>query len=159
MKFDEFKSDISNSLDMKASALNSKNILPLTTNLQLISPTGHFSSRHIFIPMNHNSPNISNLWPQKATPFFKFKNCGMPLFLPYDNIFNKKELATIQTTQSIKSQHLQISPPTRHTSQIYPSKRKLQSILKSNQSPSCPRYHHLLIKITKTTCQTHYIHE
>ena len=66
-------------------------LLLVITNLQLISLNVHFSSHHIFICMDHNSPIIYHPWPYKAKPFFKFKNGGMPFVLPSTNICKKNK--------------------------------------------------------------------
>ena len=52
--------------------------------------------------MHHNEPNNYLPWTLKATHFFRFKNGGMPLFLPSDNICQQKRAIRHRNTSQQK---------------------------------------------------------
>ena len=87
-KINELRTEIK--ADSAPSTLNYQlsiqtNLLINMTKLLLISSNGHYSSHLKNIHMYHNLPNTYLPWPYKVTHFFKFKNCGIPYFLPYAN--------------------------------------------------------------------------
>ena len=84
--------------------------------------------------MLQNSSNIYHPWLYKATPFFNFKNVGMPFVLPYANLYqqtrsfhhiiNSKQKITILLNFSFH-----------HTLILNRShQNKIWSIVKNNQS-------------------------
>ena len=82
----------------------------------------------------------------------------MPFFLPYANLWKKRRAGhhTINSKQYITTS---TNLSSHHTLIINISQQnKCWSILKSTQSSSCWRYHHIIIKRTKTTCKTCYPH-
>ena len=90
-------------------------LILIPTNLQLVSLYGHFSSHHVFIHMLHSLPNTYPSWPYKATPFFNFKNVGMPLFMPSGNLFQQKRAGHHTRNSSNNITNHQNSPPTRQS--------------------------------------------
>ena len=86
------------------------------TKIQLILSNGDFSSHQKNIPMHNNSPNIYHSQPQKATPFFKFRNVGMPLFLPSYNIYQQTRDGHRKnhSEKNIKNIYKFILPPDMH---------------------------------------------
>ena len=93
------------------------NLHPIMTNLQLISLNGHLSSHLKNIPMHNNPTNIYIPRPFKATPFFIFKNSGMPSFLHSENLYQQKrsEQHTTIPNKNITTHIKFLLPPDTHT--------------------------------------------
>ena len=92
MKIDKIKSDntkIFNSLHIKFQLSFQTKNLNAMINILMISSNGHFSNPPENIHMDHNSPNICLPWSFRVALSFKFKNDGVPLVLPYPNIYQQ----------------------------------------------------------------------
>ena len=118
------------------------------TNLQLISLNLHFSSHQKNIPMYHNLPSIYHSRPYTATPFFKFKNGGMPLFMPSTNSYQ----------WTISSHHTNISEQNIRKSHLLSSNQTY--IIKFPQQKKTMKHSHehsefILVNITPSPHQKH----
>ena len=89
MRLYELKPETVISIDMKLSTINSnKNISPYEQSSDDLIKRPLLNSTEK-IPMHHKSPNIYLTLSLKATPFFIFKNGGMPPFMPSANIYQQ----------------------------------------------------------------------
>ena len=111
------------------------------------------------IHMHKNSPNIYLPQPLNTTPFFIFKNCGMPSFLHYANIYQQKRAVQhtniskqkITTYLTLSFHHTHILNPLQQNKTIKNSQDHLESILlKMKLFP--PKNHQI-------TCQNNCRHE
>ena len=129
------------------------------TNINLISSNSQWSSHQKNITMHQNSPRIYHSRPQKVISLFKFKNDGMPLFIPSSNIYQQTRSIrhTNHSEQNITTS-LNLSPQQTHILN-FPHKNKNikhyqeHSKLILLKTPTSPH------KITKITCKNHYIYE